>query len=210
MEKEVEAIEQPPKVKVERELEQLSRLTDTMFRVPVLGWRFGLDAILGFFFPVAGDTATALASFYILVSAVRYRVPKITLLRMGLNIALDYIVGALPVVGDLFDAWWKANKRNIELLRRRATVSPDQAGSGRTSDWLFVGLIILCLIALLIGPPAQSAWHSQAKTPAAHNGSSPTPRNHTSTAATPFSGASQKAWKRLTASHAATQSAASQ
>jgi hypothetical protein len=113
----------------------------------VLGWRFGLDALIGLV-PGFGDTTTTLVSFYILASAVRYRVPKITLLRMGLNIGIDYLFGSLPVVGDLADAWWKSNQKNIELLRKRATVSAEEARNGRASDWLFVGGIILGLTAL--------------------------------------------------------------
>lgn len=120
---------------------------DDLFRVPVLGWRFGLDALIGLV-PGLGDTSTALVSFYILAAAVRYRVPKITLLRMGLNIALDYVVGSLPVVGDFADAWWKSNRKNLELLQKRATVSAEEARSGKASDWLFVGGIIVGLAAL--------------------------------------------------------------
>jgi hypothetical protein len=123
---------------------------DDLFRIPGLGWRFGLDAIVGLI-PGFGDTATSLVSFYILAAGVRYRVPKITLLRMGLNIALDYALGALPLVGDLFDAWWKSNQKNIELLRRRATVSAEDVREGRIGDWLFVGLIILLLVGLAAG-----------------------------------------------------------
>jgi Domain of unknown function (DUF4112) len=122
---------------------------DDLFRVPVLGWRFGLDALIGLV-PALGDTSTTLVSFYILASAVRYRVPKITLLRMGLNIAIDYVVGALPVVGDVADAWWKSNRMNLELLQKRATVSAEEARSGKASDWLFVGGIIVGLAALAI------------------------------------------------------------
>ena len=120
---------------------------DDLFRVPVLGWRFGLDALIGLV-PGLGDTSTALVSFYILASAVRYRVPKITLLRMGLNIGIDYVVGSLPVIGDFADAWWKSNRMNLELLQKRATVSAEEARSGRASDWLFVGGIIVGLAAL--------------------------------------------------------------
>jgi hypothetical protein len=123
---------------------------DDLFRVPVIGWRFGLDALIGLI-PGFGDTATSLVSFYILAAAVRYRVPKITLLRMGMNIGIDYLVGSLPVVGDVADAWWKSNHMNIDLLKKRATVSSEEARSGRISDWLFVGGIILGLIALAIG-----------------------------------------------------------
>jgi hypothetical protein len=123
---------------------------DDLFRVPVLGWRFGLDALIGLI-PGIGDTSTALASFYILASAVRHGVPKITLLRMGLNIGFDYLLGSLPLVGDVADAFWKSNQKNIALLRKRATVSAEEARAGRLSDWIFVGGIIAVLIALLIG-----------------------------------------------------------
>ena len=123
---------------------------DEVFRVPVLGWRFGLDAVLGLI-PGLGDTSTSLVSFYILAAAVRYRVSKVTLLRMGLNIAFDYVIGSLPIVGDVADAWWKSNRMNLELLRKRATVSADEARSGRASDWLFVGGIIVVLVMLAIG-----------------------------------------------------------
>lgn len=135
---------------VEKSLEQLSWLMDDLFRIPVIGWRFGLDALIGLI-PGFGDTATSLVSFYILAAAVRYRVPKVTLLRMGLNIALDYAVGSLPVVGDLADAAWKSNHKNIDLLKKRATVSAEEARSGRFSDWLFVGGIIGGLIVLAFG-----------------------------------------------------------
>jgi hypothetical protein len=140
-------------VKVDESLARLAWLMDDLIRVPGLGWRFGLDAIVGLV-PGFGDTATSLVSFYILVAAVRHRVPKITLLRMGLNIGIDYLVGSLPVVGDLFDAWWKSNQMNMELLNQRATASSDEARRGSLSDWLFVGLIILVLIGVVIGSAA--------------------------------------------------------
>ena len=135
-------------VEIEESLETLSRYLDGLFRIPGLGWRFGLDSLIGLI-PGAGDTATTLVSFYILAAAVRYRVPKITILRMALNIAIDYLVGAIPFVGDLFDFVWKSNKKNMDLLRERATVSAADAKSGRTSDWLFVGGIMIGLLFIL-------------------------------------------------------------
>src|SRR5258706_3098302 len=140
----------PRSVQIERELEVLSQIMDNQFRVPVLGWRFGLNAIIDLI-PQFGDVATTIVALYVLVSAVRYRVPKITLLRMGTNIAIYFLVGLLPFIGDLFDAWWKPNIRNINLLRRRATVSAAEAKRGRTSYWLFVALISGGLLALLFG-----------------------------------------------------------
>ncbi len=144
-------------VEVEQSLERLGWLMDDLFRVPVLGWRVGLDALVGLI-PGVGDTATTLASLYILTSAVRYRVPKVTLLRMGLNLGIDYAVGALPLVGDFFDAWWKSNQKNIDLLRKRATVSASEAREGKISDWLFVGLIILLLVGLAVGAAVVSVF----------------------------------------------------
>ena len=137
-------------VEIEQSLDQLSRWMDGLFRIPGTGWRFGLDAIVGLI-PGVGDTATTLVGFYILAAGVRYRVSKVTLLRMGANIGVDYIFGAIPVVGDLFDAAWKSNRKNVELLRQRATVNAEDARRGRLSDWLFVGLLMLALLALLVG-----------------------------------------------------------
>jgi hypothetical protein len=137
-------------VEIDQSLERLSWLMDDLFRIPGIGWRVGLDALAGLI-PGFGDTASSLVSFYILASAVRYRVPKVTLLRMGLNLGIDYVLGSIPFAGDLFDAFWKANQMNVDLLRKRATVSASEAREGRLSDWLFVGLIILLLIGLAVG-----------------------------------------------------------
>jgi hypothetical protein len=144
-------------VEVDESLERLSWLMDDLIKIPGLGWRFGLDALIGLI-PGFGDTATSLASFYILASAVRYGVPKVTMLRMGMNIGIDYLVGSLPLVGDLFDAWWKSNHMNVELLRKRATVSRDDVRKGKISDWLFVGAIILLLTGLAVGAALVSVY----------------------------------------------------
>ena len=144
-------------VKIDESLDRLSWLMDDFIRLPVIGWRVGLDALVGLI-PGFGDTATSLVSFYILVSAVRYGVPKVTLLRMGMNLGIDYVVGSLPVVGDLFDAWLKSNQQNVDMLSKRATVSAEEARQGTIGDWLFVGLIILLLIGLAVGAAVVSFY----------------------------------------------------
>ncbi len=144
-------------IKVDESLERLSWLMDDLIRIPGINWRFGLDALVGLI-PGFGDTATSLVSFYILIAAVRYRVPKVTLLRMGLNIGIDYLFGSIPVVGDIFDAFWKSNQMNVALLGKRATVSADEARKGQISDWLFVGVIVLVLAGLAIGSAALSIY----------------------------------------------------
>ena len=151
------AREERSRAEVERSLEQLSFLMDGLFRIPGTGWRVGLDAIVGLI-PGVGDFATTAVSLYILAAGVRYRVPKVTLLRMAVNIGIDYLVGSIPVVGDLFDAAWKSNQMNVELLKRRAVVAPEEASKGRTSDWLFLAVLILGLLTLLVGSIALSLW----------------------------------------------------
>ncbi len=143
-------VAKPTSIQIERELEVLSQIMDNQFRIPVLGWRFGLNAIIDLI-PQFGDVATTVVALYILVSAVRYRVSKITLLRMGVNVAIYFLAGLLPFAGDLFDAWWKPNIRNLNLLRHRATVSAADAKRGRTSDWVFVCVIVGTLVTLLLG-----------------------------------------------------------
>jgi hypothetical protein len=133
-------------IEIEKGLDDLSRYLDGLFRVPGTGWRFGLDALIGLI-PNVGDTITFLPSMYILFSGVRYGVPKITLFRMALNIAIDYLVGSIPVIGDAFDFVWKSNKRNMDLIRSRAT-GRDQ---GTTGDYLFIFGLIGGLFLLLIG-----------------------------------------------------------
>ena len=148
---------QHERAEVERSLDQLSRAMDGLFRIPGTGWRIGLDALVGLV-PGVGDFATTAVSLYILAAGVRYRVPKVTLLRMASNIAVDYLLGSVPLVGDLFDAAWKSNQMNVELLKRRAAVSPEEARHGRVSDWLFLGVVVLGLLVLLAGSVAISLW----------------------------------------------------
>src|SRR5215212_2698791 len=99
----VERIEEP----VAPELEILAHLMDNAFRVPGTNVRFGLDPVLGII-PGLGDFASTIVSVLILAAGVRYGVPRITLMRMALNIGLDFMVGAIPVVGNVFNVWWRA------------------------------------------------------------------------------------------------------
>ena len=145
-----QAVVRPTTVQIERELEVFGQLMDNQFRVPVLGWRFGLNAIIDLI-PEFGDVITSIIALYILVSAVRYRVPKVTLLRMGLNIGIYFVGGLVPLIGDIFAIWWKPNIRNLNLLRTRATVSAADAREARTSDWAFVAVIAGLLLTLLVG-----------------------------------------------------------
>ena len=93
----------------------LSRLLDEQFRIPGTTQRMGIDGLLGLI-PGVGDAAGALLSAYILYEAIRLGAPTSVLLRMVANIGIDTVVGAIPVMGDIFDIAWKANKKNAALL----------------------------------------------------------------------------------------------
>ena len=93
----------------------VAHILDESVRIPGTRFRIGLDPILGLL-PVAGDFATAVCSLYIVAEAIRLGVPKRTVARLLANIAVDVLFGSVPVVGDLFDAYWKANVRNAELV----------------------------------------------------------------------------------------------
>jgi hypothetical protein len=136
----------PPKST--EDLERLAHWLDSVFEIPGIRVKFGLDALLGPL-PGLGDTASALASVYILQAATKYGVPRITLVRMTLNIGIDLGVGAIPIVGDLFDVYWKANQKNVELLRRHFKANPVTERSIKRSDALFVAGMISLIVVLL-------------------------------------------------------------
>lgn len=131
------------RVRIER-LHGLARILDSAFVVPGTGFRFGLDAIIGLI-PGFGDLVGAGLSGYILLEAARIGVPKSVLLRMGWNVAVETVVGAVPFLGDLFDAAYKANNRNIRLLDRYLG---EPSAVQRSSRWLVIG--ILAAIGLLL------------------------------------------------------------
>jgi hypothetical protein len=134
---------------VARELESLAKWMDSVFEVPILKLKFGLDALLGLL-PGAGDVASSATAIYILNAAQRFGVAKVTLLRMTLNIVIDVLLGSLPLVGDLFDVYWKSNQRNVALLRRHMAANPEAGRELKKSDAWFVGMLIgvICILTI--------------------------------------------------------------
>jgi len=141
----------------ERHLEMIARLMDDLFVIPGTSIRVGLDAILGLF-PGFGDAATSLISFYIMDAARKHGVPRVTLVRMAGNVAVDFIAGAVPVVGDLFDVTWKANRKNVTLLQKHILATPTEQRKARRGDWLFVAGLVIALILLLVGCITVAVW----------------------------------------------------
>jgi hypothetical protein len=100
------------------DIEFLAGLLDDRFQIPGTNIRFGVDAVIGLI-PGIGDTISATLSSYLIWRAHQLGASKLTLARMVGNTALDTVLGAVPLLGDLFDMRFRANRRNLELLRRQ-------------------------------------------------------------------------------------------
>lgn len=106
-------------------LDRLSSLLDSKYRIPGTSIRFGWDAILGII-PGAGDFLIAAPSAYLVYKAYSLGVRKRTLVRMGFNVGLDFFLGSIPLAGDVFDLFYKANRRNFAILRKELTDRSDE------------------------------------------------------------------------------------
>lgn len=96
-------------------IERIARIMDSAVRLPIIG-PIGLDAALGLF-PVAGDAVSASVSIALIARSIKYGLPSDVIARMLANVLVDVLVGAVPVIGDLADIWFRANVRNVQLLR---------------------------------------------------------------------------------------------
>ena len=134
-------------------LRRAARLLDSAVVVPGTSFRIGLDPILGLI-PGVGELVSPLFTVSILWHAREFGIPRLVLLRMILNVAIDALVGAVPLVGDLFDVAWKANTANLALLERHVS-EPRPATFG---DWLFVVAIVTLLIGVAVAPFVIVAW----------------------------------------------------
>lgn len=108
---------EPPEATLER-LDRLSRLLDTAFVIPGTDIRFGVDALIGLV-PVVGDIVTTALSSWLIYEARRLGISRLALARMIGNVVVDGLIGAIPVAGDAFDVAFRANRRNIAILRRQ-------------------------------------------------------------------------------------------
>ena len=106
-----------------------------------------LDPLIGLVLPGAGDLAMATVGLYSVWVAVRHRLPAIVVARMLRNLAIDLVVGAIPILGDLFDFVWKAHRKNADLLLERHALGPSPF-----RDWAVVIGSALALLVALAAP----------------------------------------------------------
>ncbi len=129
-------------------IQQLARLFDAAVRVPGTNIRFGLDAVLGLI-PGAGDVAGGLLSAFIILQAGRLGAPRSVLARMVMNVAIDSIVGAVPILGDLFDVGWKSNMRNAALLERYAERPQATQTASRLTVLAAVAAVLVIVVVMI-------------------------------------------------------------
>jgi hypothetical protein len=143
----------PGQVQRLQALRRVARMLDSAIPLPGTTFRFGLDPMLGLV-PGLGDLVSPLFTIAILWQGNELRIPKVVQLRMVVNVAIDALVGMVPIVGDLFDFAWKANDKNIVLLEAHAFEERHAA----VGDWLFVGVMILILLVVAVTPFVLAGW----------------------------------------------------
>jgi hypothetical protein len=127
----------------------IALLMDDLFRLPGTRLRFGLNPILDLI-PAVGDGAAALISALTLFVAARYRVPKIIIARMGLNIVLNALIGLIPGVGEVFAFWFRPSLRNYQLLKTHIPAMATGSVTSRKKDWFFVITMVTAIFLLFL------------------------------------------------------------
>lgn len=127
---------------------RLAHWLDSAFRVPGTNLRFGLDPILGMVAPGLGDVASGGLGTYLFFVALRRGVPLAIIARMAVNVLVDTVAGSIPLLGDLFDFAWKANDKNIALIKEHA----GKRGPAGPLDYLIVLLVSALVIGAVLAP----------------------------------------------------------
>ena len=134
-------------------LRRISWLFDELIRIPGTGITVGLDALMGLI-PGGGDVVGGAISVYALFVARRLGAPTPVILRMGLNILVDAVLGAVPFLGDLFDVTWKANRKNVQVLEE-FIATPQRA---QRSSMAVVAATAVVVLGTLVGIAAGTVW----------------------------------------------------
>ncbi|KAI8465535.1 MAG: hypothetical protein J3K34DRAFT_84700 [Monoraphidium minutum] len=136
-----------------KRMRALCKFMDTGIKVPIIGYKFGADAIIGMV-PYAGDAWGAMVGMYLISTAMKYHLPKRLVAHMAVNQAVDCCVGVVPFLGDLFDFGYKANYRNMMLIEDHLK----QPAKAKRADSCFLFgvffLVVVCpllLVACIIG-----------------------------------------------------------
>ena len=127
-------------------LKLLSERLDNSIKIPGTNQKIGIDAIIGLI-PILGDFIGVIFSTYIMYSGIKMGVPSKIAQKMAANIAIEFVLGSIPIIGDIFDALWKANKRNVELIEKTTIENQENY---RLNYLIMASLIILILGLILV------------------------------------------------------------
>jgi len=135
----------------ERRIGRVTRMLDELVSVPGTPVKVGLDPVIGLV-PVVGDALAAGVGAWVIAEAARFGVPRLVLGRMVLNLLVDLGIGAIPLIGDLYDLFFRSNSRNLDLFRRHA-LDPDASTRGERAFFaglllVIVGILWLAVVAL--------------------------------------------------------------
>ena len=128
-----------------KNLNALARLMDSQFKIPGTTIKFGLDALIGLV-PGAGDFATFLISGYMITVMAKNGASGFVLARMVLNVVIDSLFGAIPVLGDIFDVAFKSNERNVKLMQEHYVEGRHKGGA-----WKVVLPVLIILLVFVVG-----------------------------------------------------------
>ena len=146
-----------PQSKAVGRARELARLLDSAITIPGTRIRIGLDSIIGLF-PAGGDAIGAALSSIIVITALQQGVPKPVVWRMVGNIVIDTLIGAVPVLGDLFDVAWKANTKNADLLAQYQSQPEKTTTRSRGFAILVVVVLLLILASILTTAALLLRW----------------------------------------------------
>lgn len=132
---------------------EFAKLLDSKFAIPGTNIRFGIDPIVGLI-PGAGDVLAGGISLYFLIQAAFLKAKASVLIRMFINILLDVLIGSIPIFGEVFDVYWKANLRNARILDELQE-HPDKT---TIESRLWVWVVVIQLVAVLVGIILLIGW----------------------------------------------------
>jgi hypothetical protein len=132
----------------ERRIGRVTHLLDELIEVPGTSIKVGLDPVIGLI-PIAGDAVSALAGGWVILEASRFDLPRVVLARMILNLALDLGIGAIPLLGDAYDLFFRSNSRNLDLFRRHA-LNPTASTRGEQALFIGIALLVVGVVWLVV------------------------------------------------------------
>ena len=132
----------------ERRIGRVTHALDELVSVPGTPIRVGLDPVIGLI-PVVGDAVAAAVGLWVIGEAARFGIPRIVLGRMAVNLVVDLVIGAIPLLGDIFDFAFRSNSANLELFRRHA-LDPTTSTRGEQSFLVGLALLLVGVVWLIL------------------------------------------------------------